>query len=499
MKDIATRLVLSITRPPLPFVFVLSLFLLGCVWFVSDISRAASLDRFFLYYVDDIFRYCHIKSLAHNPILAINFFLKPGYALMAGFFYYILPWGMSSLRVMNVFCAAGTLFFVFKITEHLSHSKAAAYGAMVLAVTSPLFFLLSLSTLSEVMYTFLLAAAFYALCQGRYGLSLSVIAFLPLVRQEGLWYLLLWLGICFRHVRPRYLVLVFLPTALWLLLNATLLGHSMSKLVFYLPTKDPPNSMASPGQLLRNLMTIFVPHPSFILCAIGLAVTWKNAAYRFLRICLLGQVFFFAVFQCAHFFDAQGMLCRELRILLPLVPFMAIFGGSALLTLPVARRFGKKLFVCGVVASIGIAAFQIAGLQRDPFVRRDTLRAADEKRLQGACAWLNGYLKEQEITSVCVIPGGAVTDAVIRRVWMYLPGSVNFYAGAGEESVSGRIDNEVFDLATLQATRMPRAAKYIIISREKLGRESFAAAMRVELIRADAALPVYFYLAAYDA
>lgn len=475
---------------------VIEAVLLGFVWFISDAGRAGFIDRFFLYYVDDVFRYCHVKALTFNPVIALNYYCKTGYALIAWFFYNVLPCGMSSLRIMNALFSGGVLFFTYELTRRLSFSKFASSVTIILLATFPVYFLLSLSTLSEVMYSFFIILALYLLYRQKYTASLFLVALLPLIRQEGLLYVFIWIYLLYKKVRIRHLIFLFVPTVFWILLNNRLLGHGIDKFIFYLPVKDPENSMAS-FEGLGSLARILICHPVVILSVAGLSITLGDKRYRALRICFIAHIFFLALFQIIHFWDSGGMFCREIRVLMPSIPIAALYAGKTIDWLSQKYDFRGKLSLAGIAGIlIIIMGFQIYGLQRDNMVISDSVPMEQEALVKDAAGWLNRYMRKEDIKKVCVVPGALTTDKIIRRIWMYLPGYIDFYADGNEEG--SILDNSVFDLATLKTTTLSKNIKCIFISRAEINNDILNGYPAIDLIKEYPGISLYFYSVVYN-
>jgi hypothetical protein len=480
---------------PWLIIAIVEVIFFGFIWFISDIRRAGFLDRFFLYQADDIFRYCHVKILLSNPIVALNYYCKIGYMLIAGLFYNILPFGMSSLRIMNALFSGGIIILIYKLTRQLFFTRSASYLAIILLVTFPVYFLLSLSTLSEVMYSFFLILAIYGLYRKKYGLSILVIAFLPLIRQEGLLYVFTWIILLRKQIKVKHLVVFFLPTLLWILLNWLLLGHNFSKFIFYLPVKGPGNSMVS-FQDLAHLMIILAMHPLVILSGAGIWITFNNVKYSFLKVCFITQVVFLVIFQILHSLDLNGMFCKEIRIFMPLIPLAAIYAAKTIEELSFRYNLRNKIFLTVVTSLLVIiTGFQIFQLQRDPAVIKDSLSSRQEDLVKDASDWLDVYMRQENITRAAIVPGALITDKIIRRIWMYLPGYVDFYAD-GDEKMS-ILNNVVFDFAVLKNINLPKDTKCIFISKNKLEMSVLSSKLRINLIKSYLDISLYFYLVEY--
>ncbi len=481
---------------PLGIIVIIEAIFLVLVWFIADINRAGRIDRFFLYYVDDVFRYCYIKALLVNPIISLNYYCKIGYALISVFFYNILPFGISSLRIMNTLFSCGILILTYKLARLLSFTRFSSGIMILLLTTFPVYFLLSLTTLSEVMYSFFIILAVFLLYSQKYNLSIFLVAFLPLIRQEGLLYIVIWIYLFHKQIKIKQFIFICFPTLLWAILNNQFLGHNFSKFFFYLPTKDPYNSMATP-EGFGNLIRIFILHPLIILSLVGFLITLKDKSYRFLKACFVAQASFLIIFQTIHFLDSGGFFCREMRILMPLLPLASLYAGKSIDKLVQQYNLSNRVFLFGaMVMLITIMVFQVSKLQHDPVVINDFVSSGEESVIKDASSWLNVYLHKEKINKVCIVPGALITDKIIRRIWMYLPGDINFYADGNEKmSIS---DNVVFDPAVLKDVILPKDIKYLFISKNKLNTDVLGCNLKSDLIKSYPDISVYFYSVIYN-
>lgn len=486
------------TVRPFSLIFIIGVIFFWFAWFVSDIKRAVLIDHFFLYYVDDIFRYCYIKALPFNPIIMLNYSLKIGYAIIAGSLYSIFPSGVVMLRIMNVLFSCGILFLIYKLGQKLSLSTTSSHIAIILAATFPIFFLSSLSTISEVMYSFFLILLIYTLYSKKYKLSVFLTAFLPLFRQEGLVFIFILLLLLYKHVKIKYLTFLFLPTLIWVLLNQQLLGHDFGKLIFYLPDTYPANSMASFKQL-KDLFILLSYHPIMALSLVGLISTINDIKYRFLRFYFVGFIFFILIFQLAHFYGSGGMFCREIRILMPMVPLMALYSAKALDRVEYKQIYCNKLIALFIIfLLVIILVLQVLQLQRDPTAVKDNMTKIEEESVRDVSIWLNSYMRKLNIKKICVVPGGLSTDKIIRRLWMYLPGYIEFYAAAGSSKILAFNNSQIFDLATLKNVNHTFQTKCIFVAKENLDKNIFIGASEISLINTYPAIPLYFYSVTYN-
>ncbi|MBL7196784.1 MAG: hypothetical protein ISS47_01650 [Candidatus Omnitrophica bacterium] len=472
-------------------IFIASIFL-SLSWFVSDPIRAAKMDRFFLYSVDDVFRYCHIKASVFNGLVFFSPYVKIGYAIVSRIFYEILPLGMTSLRIINALFSVGILILVRKLTQKLYAYELSSYATTLLIVTFPIFFLLSISTLSEVLFCFFLIWAAYLFYTGRYNMSLLLASLLPLFRQEGIIFLFIW-GYYLRSLsQARKIILLFVPFTLWMLfiLYQNIFNHA---LLWLIPNKPPINSVASLLQGI-TLVSIFIFSPLIILCIVGLIINFYNKKFKFLKICFISYILFLLIFQFVHFLKFKSF-CRELRIVMPAIPIMAIFAGS------VFDRFLRRIssyrrvsIIVFTIILIIIMSFQIVQLQKDSFVVNDSVTAEQEKIIKDVSIWLNNYMSKENIEKVYV-PGILTMHKIIRRLWMYMPGYVGFYAASGSTIREAMIINEsVLDMVVLKPLTILNNMKGIFISTYPNDKEKISNKINYRLLKSIPDISLYIYL-----
>jgi hypothetical protein len=95
-----------------------------------------------------------------------------------------------------------------------------------------------------------------------------------------------------------------------------------------------------------------------------------------------------------------------------------------------------------------------------------------------------------------VVPGAEVTDKIIRRLWMYLPGQIAFYAD-GDESDSF-LNNDVFDFIDLKVKKLPPNTAHIFISKNRLNFNTSEKYPKINLLKDYPEIPLYFYQAEYN-
>lgn len=469
------------------------LFLL-CIWFISDPIRSASLDRYILYHVDDIFRYNYIKMALFNPLVLLNPYLKIGYALINTLFLYILPIGISSLRILNSIFSVGTLFLIYKITKKIGLSDIGSAFALLLTLTFPVYFLISISTLAEMVACFLLVLAIYLLYCQKYSLSSLVIAFLPIFRQEGVIFLLAWLLLLPGKLKIKYGLFMILPFLIWSVLNKVLLGHSFLYTFFCnFPDKAPPNCIATFPQFF-HLMGILFMHPIFLVCFMGLVFNSRNNKYHQLFICFIFYTVLVLIASVLLFIDT-GAFSREIRFLVFLIPIMAIYGALAVEYLLGGKKaMGRYFLLFGLLILPLISVYQIRKLQKDATVITDSVTAKEEFLIKRTTYWLNDYMKKGNIENI-YIPGELSIDKFMRRLWMYLPGNIKYYVIIGNMESYKPVGYQPLDMATYTIVPLQKDTKGIFITKNQQDktRNGINDAQYI-LLKTEPALSLYFYL-----
>ncbi|MBN2482676.1 MAG: hypothetical protein JXD21_00575 [Candidatus Omnitrophica bacterium] len=470
-------------------------------WCIREPLRAALLDQYILYNVDDIFRYCYIKAAPYNWLIFLNPYVKVGYAIMGSVFHILLPFGIFSLRIMNILFSCATLFLVYRIARMLSLSRRAASIAVFLAITFPVYFLGSISTFSEIMFAFMILLAVFLTLKRKYTVSFMLVAFLPLFRQvEGLLCIAIWLGLFRGKYKKRYAIFMGIPFILWSIFIIHFLKYDFFQIFFYLYPSVFPVSATGPFDRFLILGGILFLHPVILMAFWGAKMNWRDPRYWFVTRFFLIMVAFLAGFQITHFFHSlrilsQGLFCLEGRILIPLVPLMAILSSAVLERYLFPRFMMKKIyFVGGIALLVLVCVFQIRALQYDVKRKGDSLSRSQEYQIKESSRWLSVYMRQQNISAVCV-PGSLTTHKVIRRIWMYLPGSTSLYGVGGEHRVVQYIGNGIYDMQTMTVlTGFPRHEQAVLLSLERIDPEAMSGNIKVEYIRYDQRIPLYFYL-----
>ncbi|MDD4109890.1 MAG: hypothetical protein PHH93_14330, partial [Prolixibacteraceae bacterium] len=129
---------------------------------------------------DNIGHYQIARYSFKYPELFLDLWGKPVYTtLVAPFTLY----GYKAAKAFNLILTLLTLWMSSKITDHLFPGRSVF--AIILIAFSPVYFLLAISCLTEILFSFVLIAAIFLFIKNRYSLSAVVISFIPFIRTEG--------------------------------------------------------------------------------------------------------------------------------------------------------------------------------------------------------------------------------------------------------------------------------------------------------------------------
>lgn len=129
---------------------------------------------------DNIAHYQIAKYAFKYPELFLDLWGKPVYtALLAPF----AQLGYKIANSFNILAAVVTMLLSVKITNRIFPGKA--LFSVVLIAFAPVYFFLSVSCLTEVLFSLFLLTAVYFVVEKRFDLSAIILSFLPFIRSEG--------------------------------------------------------------------------------------------------------------------------------------------------------------------------------------------------------------------------------------------------------------------------------------------------------------------------
>ncbi|PIF06033.1 MAG: hypothetical protein CSA36_03650 [Draconibacterium sp.] len=121
------------------------------------------------------------------PHLFLDHWGKPLYTILAAPF---AQFGFVVVRIMNSFLGLLTAWYIWKFARLLGFNNS--WFAVVVAVYTPIYFAMMSSSMTEILFSLILAISIYSFFKEKYILSAILISFIFMVRTEGLAFLLLF-------------------------------------------------------------------------------------------------------------------------------------------------------------------------------------------------------------------------------------------------------------------------------------------------------------------
>lgn len=412
------------------------IFFVAAVWFVSDPVRAAKIDGYALYFADDTLRFCYLKSALYDPLALFNPFAKFLWMAIARLFYAVLPIGISSLRVMNVFFSLGITALTYKLARKSGLNPKGAFLAVFLLLSFPLYITASFSCLSEIMFCFFLLLSAYLFINERYLPGVIFASLLPLVRQEGIIFFLIWLPFIYAK-KKRYLPLFFIPSFLFILADVLIAKHSPWFFFFYnfIIAEVPSSESFLPPAAKINMIFYLACQPVILFAAAEAIRELKYKKYILFTSCFFLS-FLYAFIWHALFYFISGSLLREFRFTLYLFPLSAVLAASFFIKLKERSMiFGRSIFIAAFfLISVFLSIQQHYQLQQISRVSGEIVSAAEDREIRDASVWLDDYFRGSGIRNIYVF-GDMVTNKFMRRLWLYLKSPVNYYAAIRDNKI----------------------------------------------------------------
>lgn len=430
--------------------FILIIFII-LSWIVSEPMRAAKIDRYILYYVDEVIRYFHAKASLYNPLVFLNPYAKPIPMIFSNIFLRILPFGMASLRLMNSLFSAGTIFLLSLIMRKLGFKDIQITIAILITATFPAYFLASFSTLSEPLFSFCLLLSIYLFFLKMNFWSCLSTSLLPVIRQEGVLYICLWLFLLWQKKERKYIPLLFIPLLVWIVINKIILGHSLSYVLLFLPKISggiPPDSLIQLNQLSIGLLVWWIPLIFIFLW--GFIDSLNKPQYKIIMYCTSIGIGLMVIINILLYLFMKH-ICYELRFLIASIPLMSIYIVNGLGVISMNSLKNKIIYLLsGLLLFINI--YGLRQLQNLPYSRKNILTMEEEADLKSITIWLNENLQKENIKDIYYM---WMTDNIMRRILIELPAESRYYIIVD--------DKTLFDVITFQRVPLLKNRAILIL------------------------------------
>jgi len=335
---------------------------------------------------DSIMHYLYAKSAPLHPHLYFDHWAKPLFVLLASPF---AQFGFNGIKLFNLIATTLTLFFIYRSAEMLQMKNPLL--AVLLAMFSPLYYVLTFSGLTEPLFALFVAVALYLSLKQHQLSAAVVISFLPYVRSEGL---------IIAGVYVLYFFIIKNRKAILFLLMGSVLygvaGYFVHGDFFWVFSKIPYATLSSvygKGELFHFVSELFfvVGAPVYILLCIGFVVL----AFRFFTTKLLPEmrllVFLgFSAFFVAHslfwylgIFNSMG-LKRVLLGIMPYIALIALYGFNFIsLEVPIRRTVWSLFISAAFIIYLIVFPFLPNPAAISP--ERDLLLTNEQQLAQNVC------------------------------------------------------------------------------------------------------------------
>jgi hypothetical protein len=285
---------------------------------------------------DSIGHYLYAKYAPQHPRLFFNHWAKPIYVLL---FRPFAQFGFIGVKIANAILANATIFFTWRVAKTFNLPNPLISGVFILF--SPLYFVLTFSGLTDILFGFVLILCIDLYTRNRRILSLVILSFLPFVRSEGI----IIIGV---------FGLLTLLERKWKLLPLLAIGHVVYSLaglsvyddllwvftkVPYLNLEDHYGS-GKPFHFVKNLIYV-VGVPIYLVFWLGVIKIIVDGAKRRIRddfIILIGIGFLaflvaHSIFWALGIFNSMGLI-RVMIGVMPLIALISLYGFNTILSLP---------------------------------------------------------------------------------------------------------------------------------------------------------------------
>ncbi len=267
------------------------------------------------------------------PHLFLDHWGKPVFTILTA---PIAQLGLTAVRIFNITAGLLTAWFCYRLAIHFK--LKGAWFAAVVAVFTPIYFVMMPTAMTEVLFSLVLVVSIYLFFREKYLWSAIIISFLFLVRSEGLAFLMFFFMAFL--VKKQYKSIPFLFTGfiLFSLIGWMYYYHDFWWLINNRPYSTGAPSVYGSGKWYHYLksMPFYYGHivPVFLLAGtVVILLKWIKVNFKlnsdslFLLLLVLGS---FWGYLFIHSFlwwkgDTSAGLARVMAGVSPLVGIMAAF------------------------------------------------------------------------------------------------------------------------------------------------------------------------------
>ncbi|PHI20605.1 hypothetical protein CEQ90_07595 [Lewinellaceae bacterium SD302] len=365
---------------------------------------------------DSVNHYIHNKYVFDYPELLINSWARPFYTLLAAPF---SRFGFIGVKFFNSIMAIGSGFLAFKVARQMKVPNAEL--AMPLLLCMPHYLQLSLSGLTEPMFSFMAIAGLFLLARERNTLAALVFSFMPFVRPEGLFFLAL--AAVYFMLRREWLR--YIPLLLFGHLFYTLFGTLFFEQSWNWVFAKNPNIALAPTygktgtwiHYIKGLLNI-LGIPIYVFFWVGvLAITIpllqriKELRRHLIPAFLLAGVFSVigahTIFWKFGLFKSFG-LTRNMLTIAPYIAVVALTGTQSLWKLAKFGAKGKR--IANIVVILTVVVFLYSTSKYSVQFPRDFRLKAPQKMAQEVAEFIRKDYSTYQFTSYYYPPMSMVLE-----------------------------------------------------------------------------------------
>lgn len=310
---------------------------------------------------DSIAHYNLARYAFKYPYHLVHHWGKPLFTTLSAPF---AQFGLQGVIFFNILCGIVTAWLIYRIAKKLKYRYALA--AIPFSLFAPIYMINLFTSLTEILFAFVLVAAIYFFLREKNILSAIIISFIPYARTEGIMFLMIFL-VAFILVK-KYRAVPFLLTGF---IVYSLAGYFHYKDLFWffsaMPYSDRGSQLYGSGSFWYYLERFhkMMGFPLLIMAGIGLmflvsrlfkdkkpslSVDWITQYYL-----IAGS--FFAVLLAQSFLWWKGMMgvlasARFMACIMPLGGFLAVIGLNMLLSFAGEKRWIKRLLILAIVGFV---------------------------------------------------------------------------------------------------------------------------------------------------
>ena len=274
---------------------------------------------------DSVLHYLFSKDAVNTPSQFFNHWAKPLFVLLS---FPFAQFGIIGIKVFNIILASLTILYTYKTVSALKYKNP--FIAPIVLIFTPLYFVLTFSGLTEILFSFLIIYSTYLFIKNKYILGAIIISFLPFARSEGL--IIIGVFGFFLLLKKEWKIIPYL-----------ILGHLVYSFagyfyyddILWVFTKIPYAKMSSTyenGNLFHFVHQLFyvIGAPIYLLLIAGITALIKKyindrtSLFNEVSVLIFGGFLSFFVshslFWYLGIFNSMGLK----RVLIAVAPFIAI-------------------------------------------------------------------------------------------------------------------------------------------------------------------------------